>query len=92
MAPIVVKLSGHVQTNDRLAIREMGRQIAVAEGVKPVEEEGNEEEAAEGDAEVRLRPLWMPSADTIGIRTYDTAVSFTGSPHCSITPGYHYRY
>ena len=51
-APIVVKLSGHVQTNDRLAIREMGRQIAVAEGVKPVEEEGNEEEAAEGDAEV----------------------------------------
>jgi hypothetical protein len=30
----------------------MGRQIAVAEGFKPVEEEGNEEEAAEGDAEV----------------------------------------
>jgi len=30
----------------------MGRQIAVAEGVKPVEEEGNEEEAAEADAEV----------------------------------------
>jgi hypothetical protein len=33
----------------------MGRQIAVADGVKPVEEEGNEEEAAEGDAEVSWR-------------------------------------
>lgn len=56
-APIVVKLSGHVQTNDRLAIREMGRQIAVAEGVKPAEEEGNEEDAADGDAEVGYRAL-----------------------------------
>jgi len=32
----------------------MGRQIAVAEGVKPVEEETNEEDAAEGDAEVSI--------------------------------------
>jgi hypothetical protein len=30
----------------------MGRQIAVAEGVKPVEEEAHDEEVAEGDAEV----------------------------------------
>lgn len=30
--PIIVRLSGHAQTNDRLAIREMGRQIALAEG------------------------------------------------------------
>lgn len=30
--PIIVRLSGHAQTNDRLAIREMGRQIAWAEG------------------------------------------------------------
>jgi origin recognition complex subunit 4 len=52
-APIVVKLSGHVQTNDRLAIREMGRLIAVAEGTKPVEEDSREDEAAEGnDGEV----------------------------------------
>jgi origin recognition complex subunit 4 len=52
-APIVVKLSGHVQTNDRLAIREMGRQIAIAEGTKPVEENNQEDEAAEGtEAEV----------------------------------------
>jgi hypothetical protein len=28
------------------------KDVAVAEGVKPVEEEGIEEEAAEGDAEV----------------------------------------
>ena len=50
-SPIVVKLSGHVQTNDRLAIREMGRQIAVAEGTKPVEEEGREDEAEGNDGE-----------------------------------------
>ena len=31
-SPIIVRLSGHAQTNDRLAIREMGRQIALAEG------------------------------------------------------------
>jgi origin recognition complex subunit 4 len=43
--PIIVKLSGHVQTNDRLAIREMGRQIAEAEGVKAIEEQ------PEGDAD-----------------------------------------
>lgn len=59
--PIVVKLSGHVQTNDRLAIREMGRQIAIAEGTNLVEEEADEEDT--GDAEVnRLcdRDLGLP--------------------------------
>ncbi|WVN89164.1 uncharacterized protein L203_104380 [Cryptococcus depauperatus CBS 7841] len=30
--PIIVRLSGLAQTNDRLAIREMGRQISLAEG------------------------------------------------------------
>ncbi|WRT70018.1 uncharacterized protein IL334_007011 [Kwoniella shivajii] len=51
-SPIVVQLSGLAQTNDRLAIREMGRQIAEAEGRKAetqeddVEEDGNEEEYA----------------------------------------------
>ncbi|WVW86384.1 hypothetical protein I302_108430 [Kwoniella bestiolae CBS 10118] len=50
--PIVVRLSGLAQTNDRLAIREMGRQIAEAEGKKvendeeDVEDEGNDEEYA----------------------------------------------
>lgn len=33
-SPIIVRLSGHAQTNDKLAIREMGRQIAEAEGRK----------------------------------------------------------
>ncbi|WWD03936.1 hypothetical protein V865_001994 [Kwoniella europaea PYCC6329] len=51
-SPVIVRLSGLAQTNDRLAIREMGRQIAEAEGTKvendeeDVEEEGNDEEYA----------------------------------------------
>ncbi|WWC64824.1 uncharacterized protein I303_107438 [Kwoniella dejecticola CBS 10117] len=50
-SPIIVRLSGLAQTNDKLAIREMGRQIAEAEGKKyesPEEEEdeNNEEEYA----------------------------------------------
>ena len=54
-APIVVRLSGHVQTNDRLAIREMGRQIAEAEGTKPVEDEAEEDEdGGNGEAEVSV--------------------------------------
>jgi origin recognition complex subunit 4 len=39
----VVRLSGLAQTNDRLAIREMGRQIAEAEGKKLAAEEDEEE-------------------------------------------------
>jgi origin recognition complex subunit 4 len=55
--PIILKLSGHVQTNDRLAIREMGRQIAIAEGTKPVEDDTDEAEVAEnGEAEVSSPP------------------------------------
>jgi origin recognition complex subunit 4 len=49
-APIIVRLSGHTQTNDRLAIREMGRQIAEAEGRKAVEgEEDKDEEVGEDE-------------------------------------------
>ena len=49
-SPIVVRLSGHAQTNDRLAIREMGRQIAEAEGGKLVHgEEDKEDEEGEED-------------------------------------------
>jgi origin recognition complex subunit 4 len=52
-SPIIVKLSGHVQTNDRLAIREMGRQIAEAEGVKAIEEQPEGDADQEGeDSEV----------------------------------------
>ncbi|GFZ51043.1 hypothetical protein JCM24511_08801 [Saitozyma sp. JCM 24511] len=49
-SPIIVRLSGHAQTNDRLAIREMGRQIADAEGIRSsdadddVQDEPNEDE------------------------------------------------
>lgn len=45
-SPIIVRLSGLAQTNDRLAIREMGRQIAEAEG-KFIAAEEEEEEAGE---------------------------------------------
>lgn len=41
-----MRLSGLAQTNDRLAIREMGRQIAEAEG-KMVAAEDDEEQAEE---------------------------------------------
>ena len=62
-APIVVRLSGHVQTNDRLAIREMGRQIAEAEGTKPVNDDAEgDEEAGGGEAEVGRPSTTLRSA------------------------------
>ena len=41
--PIVVRLSGHVQTNDRLAIREIARQLAEQTGrsLLPAEDDAN---------------------------------------------------
>lgn len=44
-SPIVVKLSGLSQTNDRLAIKEMGRQIAEAEGKSFGDIHGDDEDA-----------------------------------------------
>ncbi|WWD19842.1 hypothetical protein CI109_104309 [Kwoniella shandongensis] len=58
-SPIIVRLSGHAQTNDRLAIREMGRQIAEAEGKKLVE--GEEEDGEEGGDEEEYAPTTLPS-------------------------------
>lgn len=52
-APIIVRLSGHAQINDRLAIREMGRQIAEAEG-KAISEEKDEEDGDGEEQEVRI--------------------------------------
>lgn len=49
-SPIVVRLSGHAQINDRLAIREMGRQIAEAEGRNVAGDDENEDEV---ESEVR---------------------------------------
>lgn len=40
-SPVVVRLNGLAQTNDMLAIREMGRQIAQQEGQDEPEEEGD---------------------------------------------------
>ncbi|OCF43731.1 hypothetical protein I317_02484 [Kwoniella heveanensis CBS 569] len=57
-SPIVVRLSGHAQTNDRLAIREMGRQIAEAEGQKIQESEETEEEGVDGE---EYAPTTLPS-------------------------------
>lgn len=45
--PIVVRLSGLAQTNDRLAIREMGRQIAEAEGKMVAADDDDDDEVAE---------------------------------------------
>lgn len=44
--PIIVRLSGHAQANDRLAIREMGRQIALAEGHASFDEGEPEDEVS----------------------------------------------
>ncbi|ORY31628.1 origin recognition complex subunit 4 C-terminus-domain-containing protein, partial [Naematelia encephala] len=57
--PIVVRLSGHGQPNDRLAIREMGRQIAEAEGHKVVHEDGDDEDATGEEGE--FAPTTLPS-------------------------------
>jgi origin recognition complex subunit 4 len=60
-SPIIVRLSGHAQTNDRLAIREMGRQIADAEGIRSsdadddAQDEPNEDEVGRRGARVVLR-------------------------------------
>lgn len=49
-SPIIVRLSGHAQTNDKLAIREVGRQIAEAEGRKYGDEgTGDEGEDVDDD-------------------------------------------
>jgi hypothetical protein len=45
--PIIVRLDGLAQTNDMLAIREMGRQIALGQGEKPVEDDDQDEEAVQ---------------------------------------------
>ena len=45
-SPIVVRLSGHAQTNDRLAIREMGRQIAESEGRRLADAQEEQDDAA----------------------------------------------
>ncbi|WVQ94919.1 hypothetical protein IAU59_002005 [Kwoniella sp. CBS 9459] len=57
-SPIIVRLSGHAQTNDRLAIREMGRQIAEAEGQKVQDAEENEED---GNDDEEYAPTTLPS-------------------------------
>jgi hypothetical protein len=51
--PIVVRLNGLAQTNDMLAIREMGRQIAQQEGH---DEEVDEEEETNLVVDVRVAP------------------------------------
>ncbi|BEI81172.1 hypothetical protein CcaverHIS002_0203320 [Cutaneotrichosporon cavernicola] len=57
-APIVVRLSGHAQTDDRRAIREIGRQIAEGEG-RAAEDEDEPTDADAGDA--AYAPTTLPS-------------------------------
>ncbi|WVR09616.1 hypothetical protein IAU60_006688 [Kwoniella sp. DSM 27419] len=58
-SPIVVRLSGHAQTIDRLAIREMGRQIAEAEG--KVLTAADEEDEKDGENGEEYAPTTLPS-------------------------------
>lgn len=53
-SPIVVRLSGLAQTNDRLAIKEMGRQIAEAEGKSFGDIHGDDEDAEHAEDAVSL--------------------------------------
>jgi hypothetical protein len=53
-SPIVVRLSGLAQTNDRLAIKEMGRQIAEAEGKSFGDIHGDDEDAEHAEDAVSV--------------------------------------
>ncbi|EIW72136.1 hypothetical protein TREMEDRAFT_20901, partial [Tremella mesenterica DSM 1558] len=55
--PIVVHLSGHAQTTDRLAIREMGRQISEAEGRIDTSEDDDDPQTEEDE----YAPTTLPS-------------------------------
>lgn len=57
--PIVIRLSGHVHTNDRLALKEIGRQLMTQCNAADLEFSDEEEEADEGDGELdRSRDRW----------------------------------
>lgn len=55
--PIIIRLSGHVHTNDRSALREIGRQLLIQngrddlEGLKDDDAGDGEDEDADGDEE-----------------------------------------
>lgn len=59
LKPIVIRLSGHVHTNDRMALREIGRQLLLQNGPSELEisdKEGNsdeDEDEAESNDDVR---------------------------------------
>ena len=73
-SPIVVRLSGHAQVNDRLAIREIGRQIAEAEGRDVTDGDGGEK--LDNEDEVREGPQF---------RTLTVCSKSTLRPHCRAT-------
>lgn len=97
-APIVVRLSGHVQTNDRLAIREMGRQIAEAEGTKPIDDEAEEDEdGGGGEAEVSVAELHsqfcccVTLAHQSGIRADNVTITLARFTYRTFTTSHHYH-
>lgn len=61
--PIIVRLDGLAQTNDMLAIREMGRQIALGQGERPSEDDDDENEEALQAAEVSIPSFLLSSSD-----------------------------
>ncbi|KAF8323243.1 hypothetical protein DL93DRAFT_2050058 [Clavulina sp. PMI_390] len=49
--PIVIRLSGHVHTNDKVALREIGRQLLLQNGSSALNDEHLDEEDEEADGE-----------------------------------------
>lgn len=90
--PIVVRLSGHAQTNDRLAIREMGRQISEAEGRAVVE--SSEGDNVELDDEVRApgSRKYTKLMMGLGIRPDYIALAPTSASYATEPSSYHYRH
>ena len=90
--PIVVRLSGHAQTNDRLAIREMGRQIAAAEGSKVSADDGEDDDGPVGDEEVIVLVILGKRAEILGVCSNDLAIASTRPSHSTLPEGHNYRY
>ena len=90
--PIVVRLSGHAQTNDRLAIREMGRQIAAAEGSKVSADDGEDDDGPVGDEEVIVLVILGKRAEILGVCSNHLAIASARPSHSTLPEGHNYHY
>lgn len=88
-APIIVRLSGHVQITDRLAIRELGRQIIEAEGGVAAVDEDEDEDAAQDEVSGRKRIL--TDTDAAGVCSDDATITSPCSPDYTFSSRNHHR-